>query len=274
MLIIVKILISISMVLILAEIAKRVNPALSGIISGLPLGTGLSVYFIALQEGIPFMTGGIPWGIAGLASSVSFCLTYLLAGGLTADKGRLYSIVSASTLSVIVFALTGYCIQIYAFSLITSIIFFALVFIINLYIVYRIRIIPKKVYSKKWGLRRDLLKGIIVAIIILIITGLPGILGGRWAGILSSFPSTLFPLILLLHFEHDGSLYPSVIKGFSYGITTLAVFYTGCFFILPRFGLNTGILIVYCISIIYLAFLNMAKNRIEKNLVTRFYPGE
>ena len=107
MLIIVKILVSISMVLILAEIAKRVNPALSGIISGLPLGTGLSVYFIALQEGIPFMSGGIPWGIAGLASSASFCLTYLLAGGLTADKGRLYSIVSASTLSVIVLSYTA-----------------------------------------------------------------------------------------------------------------------------------------------------------------------
>lgn len=273
MLIIVKILISISMVLILAEIAKRVNPALSGIVSGLPLGTGMSVYFIALQEGIPFMTGGIPWGIAGLASSISFCLTYLLAGYLTAGKGRLYGIVSASALSIMVFALTGYWIQVFTFSLIPSIIFFALFFVINLYIVYRIRIIPKKVFSKKWGLGRDLLRGIIVALIILIITGLPRILGGRWAGILSSFPSTLFPLLLLLHFEHDDSLYPSVIKGFSYGITTLVVFYTGCFFILPRFGLNTGMLIVFFISVIYLVFLNTVKNRIEKKCVHPVLPG-
>ncbi len=264
MLIVVKIVISISVVLILAEIAKRVNPALSGIVSGLPLGTGLSVYFIALQEGIPFMTGGIPWGVAGLASSVSFCLTYFIIGKLTAGKGKFYCIVSASAFSVAVFAFTGYCIQLYTFTLMTSIIFFALVFFINLYIVYRIRIIPEKVSVKKGGPFRDLIRGIIVALIILIITGLPGILGGRWAGILSSFPSTLFPLILILHYEYDDSLYPSVIKGFSLGITTLAVFYSGCFYILPLFGLNTGMVIVYLISIIYLSTLNIIKDRIEK----------
>jgi len=264
MLIAVKIIISISAVLILAEIAKRANPALSGIVSGLPLGTGLSVYFITLQEGVPFMTEAIPWGIAGLASSVSFCLAYLITGKVTAGRGRVYSILSASALSVIAFALTGYCIQLYSFSLISAVIFFIMVFFINICIVYRIRFIPGKALIKKRGAGIDLLRGIIVAAIILIITGLPGILGDRWAGVLSSFPSTLFPLILILHFEHDDSLYPSVIKGFSLGITTLAVFYAACFFILPVSGLNAGMLIVYSISIIYLTFLNMGRNLAEK----------
>jgi len=60
--ILIKILISTVIVVLLAEISTRINPVLGGILSGLPLGAGLSVYFISYQNGIEFLVTGIPWG--------------------------------------------------------------------------------------------------------------------------------------------------------------------------------------------------------------------
>jgi len=79
-LILIKIIISTLIVVLLAEISTRVNPVLGGIFSGLPLGAGLSVYFISYQEGIPFLVRGIPWGISALSSSILFCFFYLITG--------------------------------------------------------------------------------------------------------------------------------------------------------------------------------------------------
>jgi uncharacterized membrane protein (GlpM family) len=63
-LIIYKLIISILVVVILSEISKKINPLLGGILSGLPLGTGLAVYFISYEKGIEFLIGGIPWAVA------------------------------------------------------------------------------------------------------------------------------------------------------------------------------------------------------------------
>ena len=65
-LVLLKIAIAAVTVVVLAEIAKRVDPVLSGVLLGLPLGAGLSVYFVALEQGVDFIVPGLPWAIAGL----------------------------------------------------------------------------------------------------------------------------------------------------------------------------------------------------------------
>jgi hypothetical protein len=72
-----KLIISVMAVVALAEISGRTGPAWGGILSGLPLGTGITVYFISREQGVAFMIQGIPWGIAGLAASLVFCAAYL-----------------------------------------------------------------------------------------------------------------------------------------------------------------------------------------------------
>ena len=68
-----KIAIAAATVVGLAEIAKRIDPVLSGVLLGLPLGAGLSVYFVAAEQGVDFVVPGLPWAIAGLCSAVVFC---------------------------------------------------------------------------------------------------------------------------------------------------------------------------------------------------------
>jgi len=114
--------------------------------------------------------------------------------------------------------------------------------------------------NNKNSIIKLLIRGLIAGIIISILTEIASIAGSRWAGILSSFPSTLFALLVVLHFEEQKNLYPSVIYGFSLSVSTLLVFYISCWYLLPRLGLNLGFVAIYFISISYLFLLNKNKN--------------
>ena len=119
--------------------------------------------------------------------------------------------------------------------------------------------------SKPFSLKEMLTRGLIAGLIITVITASAPIAGSRWAGILSSFPSTLYALLVIVHYEAGNDLYPAIIFNFGRSVTALAVFYLGCWVILPMFGLNLGFVIVYCISALYLYGLHRLEGAEEKN---------
>lgn len=92
-----------------------------------------------------------------------------------------------------------------------------------------------------------------------ILREIASVAGGRWADILSSSPSTLFALLVVLHFEEQKNLYSSVIYEF-FSISTSLIFYISCWYLLPKLGLNLGLVAIYLISISYLFLLNKNKN--------------
>ncbi|HER24611.1 MAG TPA: hypothetical protein ENO17_06155 [Candidatus Atribacteria bacterium] len=259
-LILIKILISTIIVVLLAEISTRVNPVLGGIFSGLPLGAGLSVYFISYQEGISFLVSGIPWGISALSSSILFCFFYLMTGKYLHPKNNLISITASSFMGFISFLSSGYLIYKLNFNLLSAAMIFFIIFFMNIFILKKIKIEKIMKKNNKNSIVKLLIRGLIAGIIISILTEIASITGSRWAGILSSFPSTLFALIVVLHFEEQKNLYPSVIYGFSLSVSALLVFYISCWYLLPKLGLNLGFVATYCISISYLFLLNKNKN--------------
>jgi hypothetical protein len=247
----VKVVISILTVVALAEIAKRVDPTLSGILLGLPLGAGLAVYFISYEQGVAFLVSGIPWAIAGLASSILFCLAYLLAG-LTLRLGRVGQIAGSSAAAALVFFVSGAGIRNMNIDLTVALAMFFAVAAGNILILRRLPLPPAARRIKPLSTPALLLRGLLSGLIILAVTAAAPIAGSRWAGIMSSFPSTLYALLVIIHFETGKELYPMIIRGFGYSVPALVVFYLGCMVALPMFGLNMGFLIVYAVSAAYL----------------------
>ena len=54
--------------------------------------------------------------------------------------------------------------------------------------------------------------GLLAGFIILAIITTAKLVGSRWAGLLSAFPSTLFPLILIVHLSYDKTHVHTIIK--------------------------------------------------------------
>jgi hypothetical protein len=260
---ILKIVISVVTVVALAEIAKRVDPLLSGILMGLPLGAGLAVYFIAFEQGTEFLMKGLPWAIAGLASSLLFCTVYMFAG-TRIRRHRLMSVGIASIVAISVFFGSGAILRGIDFTVAGSVFFFLLAAGVNIFIL-RFMMESKEVKrSKPMGLKSLAMRGFIAGLIILGATIAAPLAGSRWAGILSSFPSTLYALLIIVHYETGDDLYPSIIRGFAHSVPALALFYLGCMAIIPPLGLNAGFVVVYGISASYVYLTHWLLQRIKR----------
>ncbi len=260
---ILKIVISVVTVVALAEIAKRLDPVLSGILLGLPLGAGLVVYFISYEQGVEFLVKGIPWAIAGLASSVLFCTVYLLAA-MRISTSRLAAIAISSALAVAAFFVSGAVIRSINLTVLRGTVLFLTVATINIYVLrWLVENRPLK-KSEPLGLKGLVLRGFIAGLIIVGVTMAAPLAGSRWAGILSSFPSTLYALLVIVHYETGNDLYPAIIRGFAHSVPALAVFYIGCAEMIPLLGLNAGFVTVYAISAGYIGLTHWMMKRVKR----------
>ncbi len=246
-LILFKIIISAVTVVALAEIAKRVDPVLSGILLGLPLGAGLSVYFVALEQGVDFITPGLPWAIAGLSSALIFCTVYLFVGRRL-NSGRVSNIGLASGVALAAFFLSGAAVRSQNWTAVSATIEFLVVAAGNVWLLGRLPAATGVAVNKPIGWRGLLLRGLIAGLIITSVTLAAPLAGSQWTGILSSFPATLYALLVIVHFETGNAVYPGIIRSFARSAPALAVFYLGCMTLLPLLGLNQGFLVVYAIS--------------------------
>ncbi|MGF7047694.1 putative membrane protein (GlpM family) [Paenibacillus sp. DS2015] len=256
---VIKLLVSILVVIAITEISKRVNPELGGIISGLPLGTGLSVYFISYEMGTDYILHAIPWGITGLVSSILFCLAYFMVGRYLVNCKKNIQIIFSSFLSILLFIITGYVVQQLDLSLLYSVFVFAIIWVINIKLLRKFPRTSQVPHPGKTRFYSMLLRAITVSCIILLITTIAPFVGNKWSAILSSFPSTLYVVILALHMEEGHRWVQHVIIGFSYGISALMVFYLLCYFLLPLLGLNIGFIIIFLCCIVYLYLFNKFK---------------
>lgn len=250
-LVFIKFAISTFVVVALAEVSKRINPKLAGVLMGLPLGAGLSVYFIAAEKGIPYVTDGIPWAIAGLTSALMFNIGYLLVARLVCNV--FLSVIYASFSALLLYFANSFLLVNSNLSLGFSAFIFVAGYLLNGYLLNLLNINFESSELRGSTLILMLKRAGIVGFIILVITSLASVLGSRWAGALSSFPSALYALVIVLHVENGNHLYPSVIGGFASGVCALAVFFLLCLWLLPLLGLALGFGLSLFFSSLFLA---------------------
>jgi hypothetical protein len=265
-LLLLKIIIPILVVIGLAEISRRINPLLGGILNGLPLGTGLTVYFIALEKGPAYILPGIPWGIAALSGSLLFCFVYYYISQILKTLPRPAVILISALSGVGAFTGLGFILKQLQFDLLGASFIFMFFYIMNLVIIKKLRIVVLQ-QPKNSSFPQIVFRAVLVGCIIVVLTTLGVLSGSEWAGIVSSFPATLFALLAVLHYEEEKSIYVSVIYGFSFSIFVLFVFYLLCAVLLPVLDLNISFLIIYGISVLYIIFFNM----VIKTILKRFY---
>ncbi|HRX16909.1 MAG TPA: MFS transporter [Spirochaetota bacterium] len=253
----IKIIISVTVILALIYVSER-NAKLGGIFAGLPIGTGIMVFFYAIEQGNNFMLASIPYAISGLSSTLAFTAGFYLGGKFFVNR-PVIKILSSLICSMICYFLVSYMISLININLLKSLIIFSLsTLIANLFFSH----IPaqKKIAVKKLTVCSISFRIIFITMSILVITGLANTIGSKWAGIMASFPSALCPLLLVLAFLYDDQLYPSVIKSFSYSITTISIFYLFILWLVPITGLFIATALTYLICFFYIYLLNLVLN--------------
>jgi len=252
----IKLIVSVTLVLTLSAVAEHVSPRAAGLLAGYPAGAAITLFFIGMDVSPEFASDSAVYTMMGLVATQAFVFCYF--------KATLYfkkfSIVTSSALAVV-----GYGMVIWLLHYISLNKFWAtLIPIASMMVfIYLFRKIKNATIRERVKLTPGilLLRACLAGIIILIIIGTAKSVGSRWAGLFSAFPSTLFPLILIVHLTYDKAHVHTIIKNFPLGLGSLITYCLCVSIVYPASGIYVGTLISLAAASVYLLIYQLVAVR-------------
>lgn len=246
-----KLAISVSFVLGLSLLAERVDLRIAGVVSGIPTGTAIILFFYGLEQGTDFAAGSALYNLAGMAALHVFLILYYH----TSRVVNRFCIPLASGAAV-----TGYCAAILLlkqvpFSPGTALLVPLISIPLTLRFLGRVR--DTRVTHRP-ALSPGLLlsRAVIASSIILAVTGMAGMAGEEWAGLFSAFPTTVYPLLLMVHIQHGREQVHAIIKNVPMGQCSVVMYAVCVYFSYPAVGIYLGTALSYLPVVVFLWVLS------------------
>jgi hypothetical protein len=251
-----KIIVSVFAVVTLSLIAEHVSPKVAGILSGYPLGAAITLFFYGLEISPEFASQSVAYTLIGLVATQSFVFFYFRCSQYFKRFTILFS-------SVVSFA--GYFLVAWLLHFIRLNLFFSLIMTVAslfLFIALFKEIRNVRIENRiKLTLKVLLVRAALSASIILVITGIAKLVGLRWAGLLSAFPITLFPLILIVHFTYDIKHVHTIIKNFPIGLGSIIIYSLSLSAAYPAIGIYSGTAVSFAAATIYLLIYGLVSSK-------------
>lgn len=239
--------ISIIVVLGLSLIAERVSPRVAGVLSGYPAGIALNLFFFGYEIGPAFAAQSALYTLIGLVATQAFVYFYYVA-----SSGRRPCGIAAT--SALAFA--GYLAVIWIIRQAPIGVIMATVVAVSSAILFLrlFRRIPDLVIADRVRITHGVMvvRAGTAAGIIILITGLAHVVGPEYAGLFAAFPSTLFPIMLILHASYGAPTVHALVKHFPSGLGSLIVYDLAVYALYEPLGIWLGTLSAFGIATLYL----------------------
>ena len=254
----IKLIVSITLVLTLSAVAEHVSPRAAGILAGYPAGAAITLFFIGLDISPGFAADSAVYTMMGLVATEVFVYCYF--------KSTLYfkkfSIVTSSVIACIGYFMVAWLLHYIRLNKFLA----AMIPIASIFLfVYLFRQIKNATIHDrvKLTLRILSLRAFLAGFLILIIIGTAKFVGSRWAGLFSAFPSTLFPLILIVHLTYDKAHVHTIIKNFPLGLGSLITYSLCVSIVYPTSGIYIGTVISLAAASVYLLVYRLVAMRVR-----------
>jgi len=251
LLLVMKIVLSAGMVIAITLTAERVSTRLAGVLIGFPLGAGLTLFFLGLEQGAAFAAESSLWSIQGILAALCFCWCYRIGSLLFAAKSKVSPWVCC------LMGLAGYFLTTAVLKVlmpgdpvIRTIVVVLLLFILA--IVFR-KASGRKIVEKveiSWPLL--MVRAWFAAFVILGITGVAVLVGPEWSGLFATFPTVILPSVMILHFHYGGKSVPAFFRDTPLAMLAIIVFALAVHWTFPLVGVYGGTLLSYITALIYL----------------------
>lgn len=242
-----KVVVSVLAVVLLTVVAEYGSTRLAGLLSGYPLGTAIALFFIGVEHGAQFAADSARYSLPGFA--VSLLLVWVYYRMCLATQ-RLQPWLPAAV-SLLAFALAGWWLTDLDIGLLAGVGISGVAIALCLYGFLGISNVslPEHVALKVPVL---LLRGLFAAAIVIAVTGVADIIGEAWAGVLSAFPITLFPFLLLMHISHGRAAAFTIIRNYPFGLVSLVLYVLCVNLAYPVLGVVAGTVLGYAVATAYL----------------------
>ena len=226
------------MVLSLTTVAEKVSVKTSGLLSGLPIGSAITLVFFAIEYGVSYVQQTALYNIHGLFAALAFCVGYYISTFYT-GKFEIFFSLMVSFISYIVIA--------FLLSLIPPHLVFTPLIVYTLLLGCAIYFSKKEdhkiVKTDKVSVFDLVIRSVLTIGIFLIVSSLPKYVPANLAGIFSSFPTILLPLLLIIHFNHSNLQARTIIKNTPFGLTSVVVYSFLVYLTYPTIGIFWGTII-------------------------------
>jgi hypothetical protein len=226
-------------------IAQKFGPKISGIISGLPTGSFITLLFFAIEFGTSYVKDTALYNIHGLFAALGFSIGYYIS---TFYKGR-FEIIFCIFLSFIF-----YLILVFIISYIPVHIIFTPICVYILLLICAIYYAKKEQYciveQDKATFLDLILRTILTIFIFVFISILPNYLPVNLAGVFSSFPTVLLPVLIIVHFNHSNLQARTLVQNTPFGLTCVVVYSFLVYITYPLYGVFIGTLLSWIGSIL------------------------
>lgn len=250
LLIAIKIIVTSGMVLGLSWLSERIGPKAAGVFAGFPLGIAVSLFFIGVEQGPQFAAVASTSTIGGLAAALVFCFAYWQFS----SRLKVWSVVLTAVFSLVIFLLAaGLVGELPQNRWVLTALTVLMAFVAGL-VFRKIRNVEAN-ESKKVVITPLILlaRAGVASALVLAITGLADAIGEQWSGLISGFPITLFPVLLIVHATYSEREVHGIIKNFPFGIGSLIIFALTGSLVFASLGIYWGTALAVLLAAIYLA---------------------
>ena len=242
-----KVLWSAAIVLGLAAIAERVSTRIAGILSGAPLNAVLVYLFVGHEKGVDYVVSSVPHGVAAFTATLAFVLTYYWVSSWL----RIGTAVGSAAIGMLAFIAVAALLAILPFNLASAIGTTLCSLLLAIWLFRQIEFAqegkPVRYTWRLWLLRGGLAAGLIVTVI-----SFAEILGSRWTGLLTGFPSTLMPTLLIIHMAYGRASTHAMIQKFPVGMVSIILYILSVPLTFKLFGIYGGTAASLVVSVVYL----------------------
>ena len=210
------------------------------------MGSAITLIFFAIENGVDYVTKVALYNIHGLFAALAFSIGYYIS---TFYKGK-FEIFLSLLISFISYLIIAFILAfVPPHVILTPLIVITLMLIASIYFAKKENFaIDKKVNI---SLSDILFRSILTISIFLVVSSLPKYVPSNIAGIFSSFPTILLPLLLIIHFRHSRLQARTIIKNTPFGLSSVVIYSLVVYFTYEKIGILYGTIVALISSVLY-----------------------
>jgi len=253
--ILLKLLLTSFLIISLALIAKKLSSRLAGLLSALPTGTALMLFFYGLEHGPQYVDKVSNYNILGLSASLAFIMFYFIGSNLF--KSPIKSLISA-----IILSLSSYLLIAFSLSLIpnvSTLLASSILFLSVIITGFVFRKIPDTAVKTSNNTKTSILvfRSLIASGFIICLSFAPLYFPDSLAGVVSSFPSVVAPLLIIIHFSFGKESLNEAIKVMPLSYISVLIYSLSVGKSYLYFGVYAGTLASFSLALVYIVFLQV-----------------
>ena len=202
--------------------------------------------FFAIENGVDYVTKVALYNIHGLFAALAFSIGYYIS---TFYKGKFEIFLS------LLISFISYLIIAFILAYVPPHVFFTPFIVIVLMLIATIYFAKKENFSIdkkiKTSVNDILFRSILTIFIFLVVSSLPKYVPSNIAGIFSSFPTVLLPLMLIIHFRHSNLQARTIIKNTPFGLSSVVIYSLIVYFSYSKIGILYGTILALFCSVLY-----------------------